>query len=327
MRAHVAADDMLAPTPNFRYVGVAPLLVSPARTAFFWSMGGAMLGAGTFGHAGHSLHDMVGAALFGGVSAGILRVISNHKETAHQRMTPPSPLGIVPWGVLIESEEEPRALRWPAIVRVKVQSKFVRSGAIDSTAWSTLTIETSRERFVGRALGDVPLERLEAHLAAYSRESSHRIALDLDGARPTPAHLVPSCDALLEAAREYLASSAAVRRLSLSGAGYRRASGRVASRHAIEELRSVLVDRRGMNVDPRPFAAVLAAELSARQLTREIVALVQSPHPLVAAVAKAAAQKLGVATSRAGSVEEVAPFLFGDDVGRLDAWVASSPLA
>lgn len=324
MKTPVAAHHMLAPTPDFRYVGVAPILVSSARNALVWSLGGAMLGAGTFGRAGHSLHDMLGAALLGGVSAGLLRVISNHNETARTRRPPPSALGIVPWGVLIESEEEPRALRWPAIVRVKVQSKFVRSGAIDSTAWSTLTIETGHERFVGRAFGDVPLDRLEAHLAAYSRESSHRIALDLDGERPTPAHLVPSCEALLEAAREYLSSSAAVRRLSLPSASYRRASGSVASFHAIEELRRVLTDRRGMTVDPRPFAAVLAAELSARQLTREIVALVQSPHPLVAAVAKAAAQKLGVATSRAGSVEEVAPFLFGEDVGHLDAWVASS---
>ena len=327
MNGDVAAEGMLAPAPDFRYVGVAPLVVSPAHTTILWSLGGALLGAGTFGRAGHSVHDMLGAALYGGVSSGILRVFCNQKETAKQKKTPLSPLGIVPWGVLVENDDEPRALRWPAIVRVKVQSKFVRHGAIDSTAWSTLTIETGRERFVGRALGDVPLDRLEAHLEAYSRESSHRIALDLDGARPTPAHLVPSCDALFQAAREYLESSAAVRRLSLSGASYRRAVGKGASRHAIEELRSVLADRHEMIVDPRPFAAILAAELYARELTKEIVALVQSPHPLVAAVAKAAAQKLGVATSKAGSVEEVAPFLFGEDVKSLDAWVASSPPA
>ncbi|MGH7281879.1 MAG: hypothetical protein ACRELY_10175 [Polyangiaceae bacterium] len=317
---------MLAPTPDFRYVGVAPMKTSALAQLLYWVGGGAAVGGATFARAGHSLHDALGASLLGAVSAGALHVFCTHK-IAHEnpaRLPPTAPMGIVPWGVLIESEEEPRALRWPAIERVEVRSKFIRQGAIDSTEFSMLTIHTARERFVGRAFGDVPLDRLEAHLEAYSRESSHRIALDLDGARPASAHLAPVVDALLAAAHEYLGSSAAVLRLSLSGSDYRRASSLVPSRHAIEELRSVLVDRRDMMIDPRPFAAILAAEFRATELAKEIVALVQSPHPLVAAVAKASARKLGVAVSRAGSVEEVAPFLFGEDVSTLDAWVAST---
>lgn len=316
---------MLAPAPDFRYVGVVPLRASAFRQTLGWMLGGGALGGGTFARAGHSLHDCLGATLFGAVTAGTLHVFSTHRKEQVRAPKPVAhPLGIVPWGVLVESDEQPRALRWPAIRRVLVESKFVRQGAIDSTAWSLLTIETGRERFVGRAFGDVPLDRLEAHLDAYSRESSHRIALDLDGARPLAAHLMPSIDSLLAAAREYLASSAAVIRLSLSGADYRRASALVPSRHAIEELRLVLTDRNDMTVDARPFAAILAAEFGAHELEREIVALVQSPHPLVAAVAKAAARKLGVAVSRAGSVEEVAPFLFGEDVTSLDAWVSGA---
>lgn len=320
------ALGMLAPAPDFRYVGVAPVKTSALAQLLYWIGGGAALGGATFGRAGHSLHDALGASLLGAVAAGAMHVFSTHKSAKKdgEHQAPAPPMGIVPWGVLIESEEEPRALRWPAIERVEVRSKFIRQGAIDSTAFSLLTIHTARERFVGRAIGDVPLDRLEAHLEAYSRESSHRIAMDLDGARPASAHLAPVVEALLSAAREYLASSAAVLRLSLSGTDYRRASSLVPSRHAIEELRSVLVDRRDMMIDPRPFAAILAAEFRATELAKEILALVQSPHPLVAAVAKASARKLGVAVSRAGSVEEVAPFLYGEDVLTLDAWVASA---
>jgi hypothetical protein len=316
---------MLAPAPDFRYVGVAPVTTSGAIARFRGVAGSVLVGAYFGAMVGASIHDRVASAFLGAVAGGALRVFYMHKTreiTAPQRPLE-LPMAIVPWGVLIESETQPRALRWAAIERVDVKSKFVRHGAIDTTAWTILTIDTARERFVGRAQGDVPLDRLVAHLEAYSRESSHRIALDLDGARPASAHLVPSCESLLHAAREYVVSSAAVRRLSLAGGGYRRAGARAPSKRAIEELRAVLTDRRDMNVDPRPFAAILAAEFGARELEKEIIALVQSPHPVVAAVAKAAARRLGVATSRIGCLDEVAPFLFEQDIHSLDAWVAS----
>ena len=49
--------------------------------------------------------------------------------------------------------------------------------------------------------------------------------------------------------------------------------------------------------------------------------LVQSPHPVVAAVAKGAAQKLGVEPARVGAITEVAPFLHDLDVDALGLWV------
>jgi hypothetical protein len=317
---------MLAPAPDFRYVGVAPVKTNEAFERFRCVAGSAVVGAYFGAMVGASVSDRIASAFLGAMTGGALRVFYIHKK--REITAPPLhdalPMAIVPWGVLIESESQPRALRWAAIERVDVKSKFVRHGAIDTTAFTILTIETAREKFVGRAQGDVPLDRLVAHLEAYSREASHRIALDLDGARPAPAHLIPSCESLLHAAREYVESSAAVLRLSLSGGDYRRAGSRAPSKHAIEELRGVLADRRDMSIDPRPFAAILAAEFGARELEKEIIALVQSPHPVVAAVAKAAARKLGVATSRTGCLEEVAPFMFEQDIDSLDAWVSSA---
>jgi hypothetical protein len=52
------------------------------------------------------------------------------------------------------------------------------------------------------------------------------------------------------------------------------------------------------------------------------VALVQSPHPIIAAVAKAAAKKLGAATAKTGALDEVAPFLSERDCEVLSAWAA-----
>jgi hypothetical protein len=316
---------MLAPAPDFRYVGVAPVLNEGFSGRTRAVLGSALVG-GYFGAmVGASSQDHLAFSFFGAMTGGALRVFYTNKRAKFgaDRARVELPMAIVPWGVLIESETEPRALRWAAIQRVDVKSKFVRHGAIDTTAFTVLTIETAREKFVGRATGDVHLDRLCAHLEAYSREASHRIALDLDGARPAHAHLVPSCESLLNSVREYVASSAAVRRLSLAGADYRRAGSLAPSKFAIEELRGVLANRRDINIDPRPFAAILAAEFGARELEKEIVALVQSPHPLIAAVAKAAAKKLGVATSRIGSLDEVAPFLFEQDIHSLDAWAAS----
>ncbi|MEO8874026.1 MAG: hypothetical protein ABI461_00435 [Polyangiaceae bacterium] len=314
----------LAPAPDFRYVGLMPVPSTRARAMLRDVLGCAFMGAVAGWTCVPFGDDRAAAMSFGAITSGALHVLYNQSRRAKMaRPAPALPMAIVPWGVLIQSELQPRALRWTAIERVDIQAQYVRHSAIDTTAWSFLTVETLRERFVGRARGDVPLDRLVAHLEAYSNESAHRIALDLDGAHPASGHLVASCDTLLHAAREYIGSSAAVRRLSLAGADYRRAGSRFASRHAIEELRRVLSSRRDLAVDPRPFAAILAAEFGARELEREIVALVQSPHPVVAAVAKAAARRLGVATSRTGTLEEVAPFLFEQDVSSLDAWVAS----
>jgi hypothetical protein len=105
--------------------------------------------------------------------------------------------------------------------------------------------------------------------------------------------------------------------------GYRRAGGG-ASSETIDVLRSVLCDRAPRTPDPRALAAVLAAELGASPLARELQSLVQSPHPIVAAVAKAAAGKLGVDAAKIGAVSEVAPFLHEADVEALTRWAPES---
>jgi hypothetical protein len=159
---------------------------------------------------------------------------------------------------------------------------------------------------------------------AYARESAHATALDLAGATPGEGPLEPEFEPLLAAARAFLGSAPASSRLGLPPGGYRSAGLVAASPGAVDELRSILRDRTEKPCDPRVFAAVLAAELRATELAEDLLALVQSPHPLLAAVAKVAATKLGVPSARAGAVDEVAPFLMPNDVDALVSWSKAS---
>ena len=63
-----------------------------------------------------------------------------------------------------------------------------------------------------------------------------------------------------------------------------------------------------------------AAEAENARLTAELLRLVTTAHPLVAAAAKAAALRLGVEVSKTGSLDEVAPFVAEDDLAVLGGW-------
>ncbi|WP_394843734.1 hypothetical protein LZC95_42630 [Pendulispora brunnea] len=309
--------EMLAPAPDFRYVGFFPGPRHGLGVLGGVVAAGAGVGAGiwhTFGPRG---------AIASGLVAVATTAYSMHRlrwgRTPH--VAPRSvPMALVPWGLLVDHEEQPRVLRWAGITRVHIETTFGRDQATDSTLWSYVVIETPRERFTGHTPGAVPLERLTVHLDAYANEAAHSIALDLDGSQAGRGPYEPDCEPLVRAARAYVQTSSASARLGLEAAGYRRITSRCPSARTLDTLRTILRDRTDRRVDPRPFAAIVAAELGAKALVNELVALVQSPHPIVAAVAKAACQRLGVAQSRIGTLDEVAPFLMEPDLVTLQAW-------
>jgi len=316
---------MLAPAPDFRYVGVFPGPHWSARIL------GGVVASGTTVAAAMLYGYGARAAVLGGAltsfgAALSLGSLQRIRRARLERRGPSStgartvPMAIVPWGILLEHEVHPRVLHWGGITRVDVDTAYGRDGASDFTTWSIVTIETERERFTGCTPGAVPLDRLMAHFHAYAREQSHAVALDLDGRLAEDGPVEPQCEPLLRAAQAWVASGPASSRLGLEAAGYRRVTGRTPSPRTFQELRQVLRDRTERAVDPRPFAAVVAAELGARDLADDLVSLVQSPHPVVAAVAKAAGRRLGVATTRVGTLDEVAPFLMPLDVETLETW-------
>lgn len=296
----------LQPCPDFRYVGLEPVTM-PRPFAFATAFG---LGAGvTLAMSGLDMRE----ALVAGAAASLLSAFALRGGAKDVVVTGGTRMAIVPWGVLVHREDAPRILRWAAVRHVEVAA---------SRLMSRVVIQTDHERFIGGARGGVGLERLVAHLDAYASEQATPIALDLDGAERALPAWMPACEMLLAAAADYLETKGAFERLGLDPAGYRRIGAHAPSEHAVVLLRGILRDRTPKQADPRAFAAVLAAALHAEELVPELVALAQCPQPVVAAVARQAAKKLGASRQRAGTLEEVAPFLFDSDKTRLDAYVA-----
>ncbi len=308
----VALAGVFAPVPDFRYVGLEPV---PARQLRAF---GAALALGASVTLAASSLDPRHAVVAGGIASVVaalgLRSASGPKLPARGSVR----MGIVPWGVLVHTDDAPRILRWAAVKRIDIATSRIR-GLWSPGVASRVAVETERERFVGAAIGAVPLDRLVAHLDAYADEQATPVALDLDGEHAAEV-LEPECETLVVAARVWLETRAAAVRLDLPPGGYRRIASPSASPRAVDVLRRILKDRTPKPADPRAFAAVLAAELHAAELVPDLVALTQCPHPIVAAVAKQAAHKLGAARARIGTLEEVAPFLFDGDRARLDAW-------
>jgi hypothetical protein len=309
-----------APAPDFRYVGLEPI-AAPRLGVAATALG---LGAGvTLAMSGLGTRQ----ALFTGLVASLLSAFSLRGAGAGT----PGPvngsvrMAIVPWGVLVETAEAPRILRWAAVRTVEVATSRARRLLAGPALSSRVAIATDRDRFVGEAVGAVSLERLVAHLEAYASEQSTPLALDLDGTSQGASSIEaiePGCEMLLGAARDWLATASAVTQLGLAPAGYRRASMLAPTSRAVEVLRRILSDRTPKPCDPRAFAAVVAAELQAKELVPELVALAQCPHPLVAGVARQAARRLGAPRSKTGTLEELAPFLFESDRIQLEGWAS-----
>lgn len=295
-----------APVPEFRYVGLEPLVRAPRLGAAATAAG---LGAGVT----LALVTLGGEqAVLAGALASILSALALRSGSEHVAVSGAARMRIVPWGVLIDADETPRILRWAAVRNVEV---------VTSSTTSRVVVETDRDRFVGSANGPVVLDGLVENVSAYAEEQAAPLALDLDGdVALDDDTTVASCESLLSCAVGWLDSACGAAALDLPPAGYRRSSAHVPTPRAVDRLRAVLRDRTPKRADPRAFAAVLAAELHATELVPDLVRLTQCPHPLVAAVTRQAARKLGASRARTGALDEVAPFLFDGDRERLQAW-------
>ncbi len=237
-------------------------------------------------------------------------------------------MSIVPWGVLVHAEPEPRVLRWAAVRELHVDCIHEMDNATPSTRWSVVKIRTERETLGGRAPGDVALERLEANVERYAEEAARPVALDLDGATGAEEPFEPVFERLLSEARWLLSTGELEERLALAPRSYRHAGS-----EPCPETRGALAEvlERGLDspADPRPLAALLAAELGERSLLGLVLPLTASPHPVVAAVARAAALRLGGDIKRIGALDELSDFVSAADLGQLRLWAGGqrAPLA
>jgi hypothetical protein len=228
-------------------------------------------------------------------------------------------MAIVPWGVRVDSITAPRVLRWAAVRQVQVDYVHDMDYATPSTRWSVVTIRTERETLGGRAPGTVALERLEAHLDRYTEEASRPIALDLDGKTALEELLEPRFERLLAEARRLIHSGELAKRLAICTRSYRDA-GLVPSSDTEHALAAILVSELETPADPRPLALVLAAEIGDRKILPLVLPLTSSPHPMVAAVARGAALRLGAEIKRIGALDELDDFLCEADLRQIRTW-------
>ncbi len=279
-------------------------------------------GAGAFLWGAHPLSAgalITGAAMAAGALAGSWRMTRPRLGMREASMA------IVPWGVLVDPDAELRVLRWPAVHRITVDVAHAVRGGTPVTVASVVTVDTGRELLVGRAVGAVGLEGLTVHLKAYAGEAARPVAIDLDGLETAgDGATEPVMADLLARASELCSSGRGAAILGLPAGGYRSMASSTAGPETLALLRAVLASEVDLPADARPLASIVAVLLGARELVPELLRLVSAPHPVVAAVARAAALRLGAPQSRAGAVDEVAAFLFTEDHERIAAWARAA---
>ncbi len=310
-----------APPPDFRYVGLEP--GPDGRRARYLGVGA---GCGAFGvgvaMAGAEATTLAAAAVAGALSA--LLAVRGLGPSALVDGAQAARLSIVPWGVVVHTEPAPRVLRWAAIQSIKVRYVHEMDHATPAIRWSVVRVKTEREVFAGRAHGAVGLERLEAHLHQYAEEASRPIALDLEGQLAVDDFFDSVFERILAEARHALSTGVLSERLTLPPASYRRVRAASASSDAEEHLCRVLAAPATRSADPRPFAALLAAEMGAKRALGSVLRLCGSPHPLVAIVARAAALRLGAELKVTGALAELAEFVAPDELELAEAY-SSAP--
>jgi hypothetical protein len=231
-------------------------------------------------------------------------------------------MAIVPWGILVDPDTEPRVIHWPGIRRITVEVAHTMRGGMPTAVASVVVVDTGRELLSGHTWGAVGLEGLTVHLDAYAEEAARPVALDLDGLETAGDGTEPVVVDLLDRARDLCTTGRGAIMLGLPPGGYRSMGVTTAGPDTLALLRSILDGAPDHPADARPLASILAVLLGARELVPDLLHLVSAPHPVVAAVAKAAALRLGAPQSRAGAVDEVAAFLFEEDHRCLEQWAA-----
>jgi len=294
------------PGPSFRAVTIAAGLVSASSL-------GLVLGPETAAASFVSGSLPLGIAVAGGAACavGLMRQWQRQRLQVGAREVS---MAIVPWGIVVDPGGEPRILRWPAVRGIEVEVRHSSSGGTPTIVSSLVTVRTDFDVLSGHAAGSVGLESLSVNFPAYAEEAGRVLSIDLEGMEPVgDGDLFAGVGILLQKAEEFCCSSGGGAYLALLPGGYRRRSARAYSPETIFLLSRALRGDVAGEADPRVMAAILAGILGAREVLPELLRLSGSPHPVVAAMARASALRLGAVPAKVGSLEEVAEFLYAED--------------
>jgi hypothetical protein len=226
------------------------------------------------------------------------------------------PMAVVPWGIVIEPHGAAKPVPWSAIRSVERQ--YIERGQ-DRPGRNILTIDVGEARLQGSGEEDVWHRLLPIVWRDYAREARRPVASSLDGTGSLSDGAAATFKELCERARNLLESREGAEVLTLPYADYRTARKRTAGPETKAVLRAALRST-GDAPDPAPLAAALAVELGVTDLLPDLLELVMSPSPFVAAVCKGAALRLGAAPFLPGMVREVAPFLGEGELSAIERW-------
>jgi hypothetical protein len=242
----------------------------------------------------------------------------------------------VPWGIVIDPDGDPTPVPWSRMRHVSftltqpdrnrlLASSFYgieRDRRDDAPARALLVFETDVGAVQAAGEDGEWIAELRSLVPRVAKAAERWPAGDLYGTAFLEVNDLPVSLALFRHAEAILASADGRASLGLPEQGdYRTTHSRVAGPETLDVLRRALW--KGEGLDPGPLAAVLAAELGIAELLPDLLRLILSPSPLLAAVAKASAMRLGASLVVAGSFDEVERFLPADVMAELRSWAGA----
>lgn len=267
----------------------------------------AIVGASAFGSiALHLGHPLLGLLLGGAVGAasGLLRFGG----------PPGRGFALVPWGILLDREEQVTAIRWSGVHALDVRYRATRDG----TVRTRVEVESVRGSFVGWASDAVDFGALAGNLQDVAAASSRPIAVDLEGSGLAQDG-EPFVERVLDAARRMVMLDGGVR-FGLEPRSYRDAHGPTSEgSHTARTLRALGISSSGGG-DPWALIAAIAGELRLTAFLPELSRLANAPHPGVAALARAAVGRLHRGERDDDDHDALSWFVQPDELARLRAW-------
>jgi hypothetical protein len=220
---------------------------------------------------------------------------------------------IVPWGIVLDAEEQVAAIRWSGIHDLDIQYRATHDG----TVRTRVEVATVRGCFVGWAW-DAHFTALAGQLHDVAASSSRALAVNLEGSF-TISEGDPFVERVLDAARRIVHVESETE-LCLEARGYRAARGTsLRSELTAAALRSIDLSCVVGAPDPSALIAAIAGELRLASFLPELSRLVNAPHPAVAAIARASLGRIET-VAWSDTDEALGWFVPPDELSRLCTW-------
>jgi hypothetical protein len=298
-----------------RYQGLA---AGPLKSR--WVSGGVAAGGVIAAALATGVQSLIVASPFIAIAVGgVVALVSGLGESTKGLRA--LPIAIVPWGIVLDPDRAPVPVPWSGVQEITytlVQRD--KRNQPERLRLAIMTFHMGDTRLRASAEEGEWVTAAAELFRKLARAAEHPPAADLAGKDPLDVAELPAPLALLRRAEAILESAQGRMDLGLDAGNYRSTSSRTVGPETRDLLRKALWNGKP-RLDPGPLAAVLIAQLRITELLPDVLSLIMSPSPLLAATARAAALRLGASRIAAGSFDEVALFAPARDLSELRAWV------